>query len=201
MYDPGMALTWITKEQLREGIGNCQYLIGNDYEVGQILKKAEITEAEVLSRGIVVITTLGEKGVLYKSQISNHPTSPRVLGATLGASKLKDKSEVIMRQRRTNLIEQMSSASHARGFSVEEIYVEGYKVKKAVDPTGAGDAWRGGFIAGIAEGLSVTEALKQGNALASFAVEKYGTVNHFPTKKQITARARRLSISIKEYEE
>jgi len=70
-----------------------------------------------------------------------------------------------------------------------------------VDPTGAGDAWRGGFIAGIAEGLSVTEALKQGNALASFAVEKYGTVNHLPTKKQITARARRLSISIKEYEE
>ena len=47
MYDPGMALTWITKEQLREGIGNCQYLIGNDYEVGQILKKPKLQKRRV----------------------------------------------------------------------------------------------------------------------------------------------------------
>jgi sugar/nucleoside kinase (ribokinase family) len=62
------------------------------------------------------------------------------------------------------------------------------KYEETVDPTGAGDAWRGGFIAGILESKPVFESLLQANALASFAVEKYGTVNHKPTVKKIEER-------------
>lgn len=69
------------------------------------------------------------------------------------------------------------------------IGIEGYKVKKVVDPTGAGDAWRGGFLAGLIDGRNVVDSLKLGNALASFAVEKYGTINHHPSKKEIEKRA------------
>lgn len=71
-------------------------------------------------------------------------------------------------------------------------HVGGYPLKKIVDPTGAGDAWRAGFIGSIIEGKSIVESLKQANALASFAIEKYGTVNHRPTISQINKRAKKL---------
>lgn len=75
----------------------------------------------------------------------------------------------------------------------KEVYkVKGYKVHKVVDPTGAGDAWRAGFIAGIVEDKSIPYSLRQANALASFAIEKYGTVNHHPSKNQIEMRAKKL---------
>src|SRR3989339_359536 len=38
-YDPGMTLTWITDEDLKEGVLNCQYLVGNDYEIAMINKR------------------------------------------------------------------------------------------------------------------------------------------------------------------
>lgn len=72
-------------------------------------------------------------------------------------------------------------------------YLPAYKVKKVIDPTGAGDAWRGGFLAGLVEGKDIKDSLKLGNALASFAVEKYGTVNHKPTMKEIKKRLKSLN--------
>jgi adenosine kinase len=44
-----------------------------------------------------------------------------------------------------------------------------------VDPTGAGDSYRGGLITGLARGLDVTKAARMGSVCASFAVECYGT--------------------------
>ena len=73
-----------------------------------------------------------------------------------------------------------------------QIKIPGYKVRKIVDPTGAGDAWRAGFIGALVEGEDVRQALKYGNILASFAVEHYGTVNHRPQKSEIIDRIRRL---------
>lgn len=64
-----------------------------------------------------------------------------------------------------------------------------YPLDEIVDPTGAGDAWRGGFIGSLFEGKNVEEALKVGNALASFAVQSSGTANHRPTRAEILERA------------
>jgi len=74
----------------------------------------------------------------------------------------------------------------------QEFEVPGYAVKKVVDPTGAGDAWRGGFVAALMEGHDVKEALKVANALASFTVEYHGTVSYAPKKKDIEKRAQSL---------
>ncbi|MBD3279313.1 MAG: carbohydrate kinase family protein, partial [Candidatus Pacebacteria bacterium] len=74
-----------------------------------------------------------------------------------------------------------------------DYYVPGYPVKKVVDPTGAGDAWRGGFVASLLKGQSLTTALQTGNALASFVVEKHGTVNHQPTTTQLNNRIAKLT--------
>ncbi len=74
------------------------------------------------------------------------------------------------------------------------IMVPAYKVKKAIDPTGAGDAWRGGFWGSLAESKPIEEALCLANALASFVVESCGTVNHKPSMKDIIKRANALKI-------
>ena len=42
------------------------------------------------------------------------------------------------------------------------------------DPTGAGDAWCGGFLAGLCEAVSPAEAARRGAVSASFAVEAFG---------------------------
>ncbi|MFA6016646.1 MAG: PfkB family carbohydrate kinase [Patescibacteria group bacterium] len=72
------------------------------------------------------------------------------------------------------------------------VHVKGYHVKKMVDPTGAGDAWRGGFVAGLLMDYQIKDCLKLGNVMASFAIEKYGTVNHRPTRKEIEKRLKDL---------
>lgn len=52
--------------------------------------------------------------------------------------------------------------------------------RQVVDPTGAGDAYRGGLISGLIQGRSIEESALLGSACASFAVECYGTqVYHF----------------------
>ncbi|MDO8497637.1 MAG: PfkB family carbohydrate kinase [bacterium] len=143
LYDPGMGITWIKEKDLIEGILHSRWLVGNDYEISNICKKIKMTVADLVKKNIIVITTLGEKGVLY--------------------------------QEKNNKIE-----------------VPGYKVSKTVDPTGAGDAWRAGFLGSLADGRSIKESLAYANALASFAVEKYGTVNHRPTRKQIEQRVKKV---------
>lgn len=63
-------------------------------------------------------------------------------------------------------------------------------VKKVVDPTGAGDAWRSGFLAGIEKGLDLQTCGEMGSIAAAFAVEQYGCQEHRYTKKEFQDRYR-----------
>ncbi len=147
LYDPGMSLSWINKKDLRDGIDHCRFLVGNDYEIAQILRFLKTDKSSLLKRNIAVITTLGEQGVKYQDKRNKY-------------------------------------------------FVTAYRIKKTIDPTGAGDAWRGGFVAGLVEGKSIIDSLKQANALASFAVEYYGTVNHRPKIAEISRRIKSLKIVV-----
>ncbi len=144
LYDPGMTLTWISDGDLKIGVMNCRYLVGNDYEIAMILKRLNITIKQLINKGISIITTLGEKGVRYEE-------------------------------------------------GSKTIEISGYQVKKMLDPTGAGDAWRGGFVAGLLMNDPIKDCLKMGNVMASFEIEKYGTVNHRPSKKEIEKRLKEIS--------
>jgi adenosine kinase len=143
LYDPGMALTFIKDNELLEGINHAMFLVGNDYEIAQIMRRLNKSVHDFIEKGIAVITTLGAEGVLYQ-----------------------DKEK--------------------------ELVIKSFPVKKIVDPTGAGDAWRGGFIGSLVEGREIEESLKVANALASFAVETAGTVNHVVSKKEVLERAKGL---------
>jgi adenosine kinase len=47
-----------------------------------------------------------------------------------------------------------------------------------VDPTGAGDAYRGGFVAGMLRGADLATCGRMGSVAAVYAVESYGTQSH-----------------------
>lgn len=51
-------------------------------------------------------------------------------------------------------------------------------VKKVLDPTGAGDAYRAGFIKGMFLGLSLQSCGQLASCVAAYAVETYGTQTH-----------------------
>jgi adenosine kinase len=81
----------------------------------------------------------------------------------------------------------------------EAIHVKPARVANVTDPTGAGDAYRAGFIAGYlrltgsnpVRRLTGDELLmcgQMGSVAAAYTVEKYGTVTHHFTKKEFTRR-------------
>jgi adenosine kinase len=61
--DPSQQLARMDGAQVRAFVEGADYLFSNDYEWGLLLQKTGWTEAEVLSRVGLRVTTLGEKGV------------------------------------------------------------------------------------------------------------------------------------------
>lgn len=61
-------------------------------------------------------------------------------------------------------------------------------VEHPVDPTGAGDAYRAGFLKGALASLPLEACASLGSVAAAYAVEKYGTQNHSFTLQEFRAR-------------
>lgn len=62
------------------------------------------------------------------------------------------------------------------------------KVKKVLDPTGAGDAYRAGLIKGFLAGWDIKKIGKFAGVVSAYAVEKHGTQNHKFTLDKIKKR-------------
>ncbi len=152
MYDCGMALSWISDNNLQSGVNNCRWLVGNDYEISAICKQLGVSVDNLVAKGITVITTLGEKGVRYERQIQ---------------------------------------------ISNSKIEIPAFKGLNVVDPTGAGDAWRGGFLSAILFGMDTQTSLTIGNVMASFVIESYGTVNYRVSKEEFEKRMKELGLKVK----
>jgi adenosine kinase len=125
--DPSQQLARMNGDQVREFIVGAKYLFSNDYEWELLLKKTGWTEAEVLSKVGMRITTLGEKGV--------------------------------------DIIDSKGPVVHVG--AVPEI--------SKTDPTGVGDAFRAGFLAGLAHGLDLERAAQLGSYVAVLVLETVGT--------------------------
>lgn len=69
-----------------------------------------------------------------------------------------------------------------------EISIPAFKLKKVVDPTGAGDAYRGGLLSGLVRGKNIVESAKMGSVSASYAVETYGTQEYRFTLEEYNQR-------------
>jgi ribokinase len=56
---------------------------------------------------------------------------------------------------------------------------------EVVDTTGAGDAFTGALVVGLAEGLDLVEATKGANAAGALAVTRFGTMPAMPTRTEL----------------
>jgi len=85
-----------------------------------------------------------------------------------------------------------------RGDKGTSVYSEGKELNlpvvppiQIVDPTGVGDAFRGGFLAGYSKGWSWDICGKMGALAATFCLEKKGTQNHSFRKDEFVSRFRK----------
>ena len=62
------------------------------------------------------------------------------------------------------------------------------KEKAKIDPTGVGDSFRSGFIAGLAWGLSHERCAQLGSMIATYVIETTGTQEYRFTKDEFVAR-------------
>ncbi len=70
----------------------------------------------------------------------------------------------------------------------ESITVGIAKPKQVADPTGAGDAFRSGFLHGLVRGWDLKAAAQLGAVTAAYAIESAGTQNHRFTLETVKAR-------------
>jgi adenosine kinase len=69
-----------------------------------------------------------------------------------------------------------------------EVEIPVVKANRVLDPTGAGDAYRGGLISGLTRGMDMRESAIMGSVCASFAVECYGTQEYSFSKEDFQKR-------------
>jgi len=96
--------------------------------------------------------------------------------------------EVIKRTLRLKTVEAITPNQHliitkgSQGSEIitnnERIMISAVETTKAVDPTGAGDAYRAGLIKGLSLGLDLKKAAYLASTVAVYAVEKKGTQLH-----------------------
>jgi sugar/nucleoside kinase (ribokinase family) len=83
----------------------------------------------------------------------------------------------------------------ARGSAVitrtAKFRIPAVRPRRIVDVTGAGDAYRAGFYAGLSRGYDLRKCGILGSAVASFALEEKGTQTNLPTWQQALERAGR----------
>ena len=70
----------------------------------------------------------------------------------------------------------------------EKFSIPAVKPLKVLDPTGAGDSYRGGLIAGLARGLSLEQSARMGSVCASFCLECYGTQDYSFSPQEFNKR-------------
>lgn len=129
MFDPAFNIPHFRKNELKKAAGDCEILIGNDYEIELIRRKLNLSTNNFLKLANIVITTLGAKG----------------------------------------------SKIFADGKTIK---IPSAKPKNTSDPTGAGDCFRAGFLAGYVQGYPLEVCAKMGSTSSAYTVEKYGTQTH-----------------------
>jgi adenosine kinase len=69
-----------------------------------------------------------------------------------------------------------------------DVLIPSAKAKQVVDPTGAGDSFRGGLISGLVKGKDILESVRMGSICASFSVECYGTQEYCFSQEEFSER-------------
>ena len=124
--DPSQQLARMDGGDIAKLFEGAEYLLTNDYEKSLLESKTGLSDAQVLDRVAVRITTLGSRGV------------------------------------------------DIAGLGFDPIHVPVVPGVVAVDPTGVGDGFRGGFFAALSWGLGLERAAQVGSLMAAYVLEAIG---------------------------
>ena len=125
--DPSQQLARMEGPEIRRLVDGADLLFTNDYEKALVESKTGWTDAQVLDRVGVRVTTLGADGAVVERA---------------GEPPIK---------------------------------VSAVPEKARLDPTGVGDAFRSGFLAGLAWDVGLERCAQIGSLLATYALETVGT--------------------------
>lgn len=140
------------------------------YDIGQQVSN---TDGDVLGEGVEAATIL----ILNDYEMS---VLSKKTGLSIAAIKAKVPIVITTYGERGSVIE---------GAAVESAIEIGIVLPNDVkDPTGAGDAYRAGFLYGYARDWSLEQAGRLGAACATYAIECIGTQAHHFTPEEITQR-------------
>lgn len=81
-----------------------------------------------------------------------------------------------------------SKGSIIESKNFRKIKIKSTKTKNVVDTTGAGDAYRAGFLYGYIRNWNIDICGKMGSVMAAYSVESYGSQEHFFNLKQFCDR-------------
>jgi adenosine kinase len=117
-------------------------------------------------------------------------TELRELSALADAITLNDYEAQLFCDRtgwsEAQLAEQVDALIITKGSEGSVLYLKGQApvvianiaISKAVDPTGCGDAYRGGLLYGLSNGWSWLDSARLGSVLGGIKIEKSGAQNH-----------------------
>ena len=157
-------------------------------------KDGMVTHARRLrAQGTPFIFDLGQAMPLYDGK------DILAMLALAQAMTVNDYEASIVEQRTGKSIEQLAQGLKAvvvtRGANGATLYTEGHQhhidpvtPTGVVDPTGCGDAHRGGLLYGLTLGWSWQDACKLGNLMGSIKIASRGPQNHAPSRAEIDAQ-------------
>ena len=96
------------------------------------------------------------------------------LSLLTGNKRIRESAKKILSIGPDEIIVKLGSKGARYISKKEDISVGVYPVEQVYDPTGAGDVFGGGFVSGLADGLTPLNAMLRGSALASFCIEDFG---------------------------
>ncbi|HEY3162449.1 MAG TPA: carbohydrate kinase family protein [Vicinamibacterales bacterium] len=166
IFDPGQQCARLSGDELRDGISGARVVICNDYEFELIRQKTGLGEGAILGQATALVITRGEDGCsVYEG------AGGREQGAG-GASEQ----------------EAGAGRSQTEEGSISRVDIKAITPHRIVDPTGVGDAFRGGFMKGMACGKSFKECAQLGTVAATYALEHLGGQSHAYTVREFSER-------------
>lgn len=107
-----------------------------------------------------------------------------ITGKTLDENNLEELAQDCLNMGVKNLIVTLGEKGSIY-LNGEKTYKQDAKKVKVLDTTGAGDSYIGGFVAALARGESVEEAMEYGTRSSALAVTKLGAVDGMPTDREV----------------
>lgn len=162
MFDPGMQLPVLSDREVILGVRGAKIVIGNDYEIASLKSKIKKSKLKMTIKNSKILKNESEQIWIM------------TLGAEGSVIKPKTNHEL--------------SGIYSENQKSKIIRIPAAKPKNTNDPTGAGDAYRAGFLAGYLRGLALEVCGKMGSTAAVYTVEKYGTQTHKFSIKEFCQR-------------